>query len=119
MKKVFLVVAIFSAMITQAQTGFVVTDTVNTTVNITVDSVYIAPIIHLGGLVDSSECWVDLFTWYSEAAKDSLASRIIIKGDDGALIDKVSIIYRSTDSGIDLLNKVIAKLEELYGWTIE
>lgn len=119
MKKILLVLAIFmTTQVVEAQTGFVITDTVNTVYDIETDSVYMAPTFHTGAVVDST-CQVDLFVWNSESAKDSGASRIILKDGNGNLIDHITIIWYITDDYITSINKAKAVLVALYGWTIE
>lgn len=120
MKKILLVVAIFIVVAThvKAQIGFVITDTVNTSIDVEVDSVYMESKAHTFDVTDSV-CNVDLYVWFSQAAKDEGAQRIIIKDDEGVFVDHISIIWYITDSGIDIINKVKAKLTDLYGWVIE
>ncbi len=115
MKKVFLVLAMFSTLVTQAQ--FVITDSVTLSTTSKTDSVYMEVKAHLNEMTDSV-CQVDLVSWKSETAKNNGADRIFIE-EDGRKVDSVEIVVFGSDSVAAIRNKVIAKLIELYGWTVE
>ena len=116
MKKVFLVlVVIFSAVVTQAQNGIIITDSVSLSVGGVRDSVYME--VRVNGIGTDSTLF-SLPSWESLADKESRKDRVYIEVS-GKKVEGVRIATDYSDTLADMINKVKAKLTSLYGWTIE
>lgn len=115
MKKVFLVLAIFSVLITQAQNGFIITDNVSVSVGGERDSVYVEA--RANGIGADSVLF-SLPTWESLDDKTNRKDRIYLEVN-GKKIESIKIALDYSDTLVDMINKVKAKLTTLYGWNIE
>lgn len=136
MKKVLLVLAIaFSGSITpiSAQSGFIITDSVELALGIEQDSVYVESRFHMANLLSTGQVPCDLSTWLSLRHKLNGFARTSPRVD-GVDINTATITIHPTDviyispagdtvrfqAAIDFAyTKLQAHLDSLYNWNTE